>query len=101
MPDSPPLEVQVNWDESRGMPIAFSNVFLIQQTPSEFFLTFGVVEPPFISTVAPTPEQIEKLKREGVKAKPIIRIAITPQRMVELLQLVQGQLAQFQTTQTH
>ena len=101
MPDPEQIEIRVNWDESRGMPISFSNVFLIQQTPSEFYLTFGVVEAPFIGTQAPTPAEVEQIKRDGVRAKPLIRLALPPQRMVELLQLIQAQLAQFQQTQRH
>lgn len=101
MPEPQPqqLELKVTWNELAGMQIAFSNVFLIQQTHAEFYLTFGIVEPPFIGP--PTPTEIENVTKAGVSAKPIIRLAIPPQRMVELLQLIQAQLTQFQQGQKH
>lgn len=93
------LELKVTWDAAAGMPFSFSNVFLVQQSHAEFYLTFGTVEPPFVGN--PTPAEIERAAKSGLPAKPIIRLAIPPQRMVELLQVIQAQLAQFQQGQKH
>jgi hypothetical protein len=72
--------------------------FLIQQTGQEFILTFGSAVPPIFETV-PTPEQLANI--DSVKAKPIIRMALTPGRAVELIQQLQQQLTAYQAAQGH
>ncbi len=96
-PEQKLVELKVVWNEAKDMPVSFSNVFLIQHSHAEFYLTFGSVDPPFYGP--PTPAELADVQKNGVSAKPIIKLAIPPQRMVELFQLIQGQLTQFQQGQ--
>lgn len=73
-----------------------SNVFLIQQTPHEFILTFGIATPPIFAT-PPTPEQVAAIR--SIPAKALGRVAMSPGRVVELLQLLQQQLMAHQQAQ--
>jgi hypothetical protein len=99
-PPKPPeaLQVQVNWDEAAALPTMAANAFLVAQTPYEFIITAGFITPP-IFAVQPTPEQLAKIK--SVTAKPIVRLALSPGRVVELVQALQQQLAVYQQTQKH
>ena len=91
------LQVKVDWSAAEDLPVMASNVFLIQQTGQEFLITFGSAVPPIFET-QPTPEQLAKIK--SIKAKPIIRMALTPGRAVELLQHLQQQLTAYQAAQS-
>ncbi len=95
MSATPPaaIQLQVDWTGVDELPVMASNVFLIQQTGQEFILSFGSAVPPLFQG-PPTPEQLKELK--SIKAKPIIRMSLTPGRIVELLGLLQQQLAAYQ-----
>ena len=98
MADSPPQQVQltVNWDDAGKLPAMATNAFLVQQTPHEFILNFAFVNPP-VFLKPPTAEEVAKLGR--VEATKIVRLAMSPGRVVELLQLLQQQLAAYQQSQ--
>jgi hypothetical protein len=90
-PPTPPIGVTLKVDWSAAdLPVMASNVFMIQQTGQEFLITFGSAVPPVFETT-PTPEQLANLRT--IKAKPIVRMALTPGRIVELLQNLQQQIA--------
>jgi hypothetical protein len=91
-----PIQVPVNWDEAVALPTMATNAFMVQQTPHEFMITFGFITPRAF-TAPPTPEQIAKIK--SIPAKAIVRLALPPGRVVELLQALQQQLAAYQQAQ--
>jgi hypothetical protein len=100
-PPKPPemIQMSIDWEQAGELPpVMASNVFLIQQTPHEFILTFGFATPP-IWLGPPTSDQIEKART--IKPCPIVRLGMSPGRMVELLQVVQQQLANYQQSQKH
>lgn len=93
------IQITVDWDQAGELPpVMASNVILVQQTPHEFILTFGFATPPIWLT-PPTPEQIANAKT--IKPHPIVRLGMSPGRVVELLQVLQQQLAAYQQTQQH
>jgi hypothetical protein len=99
-PPAPPigLTLKVDWTAADDLPVMASNVFLIQQTGQEFLLTFGSAVPPTFEA-PPTPEQLANLRT--IKARPIVRMALTPGRIVELLQNLQQQIAAYYAAQSH
>lgn len=98
MADKPaePIQLTVNWDDVGTLPTMATNAFLVQQTPHEFILNFAFVNPP-IFLKPPTPEELAKIGQ--VEATKIVRLAMSPGRVVELLQLLQQQLAAYQQSQ--
>ncbi len=78
-PEQKLVELKVVWNEAKDMPVSFSNVFLIQHSHAEFYLTFGSVDPPFYGP--PTPAELADVQKNGVSAKSIIKLAIPPQKI--------------------
>jgi hypothetical protein len=82
-----PLE----WVDFEELPIVFANHFLVQHQPNEFVLTLGQVTGP---PVVGTPEQVREQAR-GAPRVPIhtlARVALTRQRAVELIEILQATL---------
>ncbi len=92
------IQLTVNWEGLDDVPVMASNVFLVSQTPHEFILAFGFASPPVFAK-QPTPEEIARIK--AIPAKPIVRLSMPPGRIVELLGLLQQQLAAYQQAQKH
>jgi len=76
------------WVEDPNIPVYFANAFAVQPIQNEFVLTFAVAAPP-IFTTAITKEDATRLK---ITIKPTVRIGMTPDRAIELIQLLQRQL---------
>jgi hypothetical protein len=91
------VALQVDWSGTDELPIMACNVFLVQQTPHEFILTFGVAAPPIIQQPL-TPDEAEGMK---ITPQPILRLALSPGRAVELMQVLQQQIIAYQQTQRH
>jgi hypothetical protein len=81
------VQVKGEWLPTDDVLVVFANAFAVQCVKSEFILTFGVATPPI--TGAMTKEQLENLT---IKVKPFVRIGITPERLVELVGVMQAQL---------
>lgn len=98
-PPSEPQQVQitVDWSAAESLPVMAANLFYVQQTTHEFVLTFGMGTTPYFPS-APTLDQIKGTK---IKAQPLFRMAVSPGRLVELLQLLQQHIAVFQQSQRH
>ena len=92
-PPAAGFQVRVDWSAADDLPVMASNVFLIQQTGQEFLITFGTAVPPIFES-PPTSEQLKSI--QSIKAKPIVRLALTPGRIVELLGHLQQQIAAYQ-----
>lgn len=90
------VEVTVTWHGIEDQyPALAANSFLLQQTGQEFILSLGFAAFPFFAD----PNDAAKVKT--IAAKPIARIAMTPGRAVELVQVLQQGLAQWQAQQKH
>jgi hypothetical protein len=89
------IQIQIDWSELEKLPTKGANVFFIQQTPHEFVVGIGFASPP-VMTGPLTVEQARQLK---IVAHPIVRLSLAPGRVVELLQLLNQQLAAYQQAQ--
>jgi hypothetical protein len=91
------VQVQLDWSAAEKLPVMAANVFFIQQTGQEFIITLGFASPPIIQGPL-TAEQAKGLK---LAPQPIARFAVPPSRAVELLQLLNQQIALYQQSEKH
>ncbi len=92
--------VPIVWVEPEDSRIIFANQFLTQFFEEEFILTFGQLTPPVVLPRQSAHErqaQIENI--EFVQAKIIGRFGFTPQRMRELITILQENLARYEARQ--
>jgi len=97
-PTTPPQQVQVTvtWHGvEEKLPTMAVNSFLLQQTGQEFILSVGFAAFPYLVD----PQEATKLKT--ISAHPIARISMTPERAVELMQMLQQGIAQWQAQHKH
>ena len=71
-----------NWPLSEELPIQSANVFSVLNSPEErtFYLTIGSAVPLLVDA-----EQRRRILQEGVTVLPLIRVAISEPKMVELI----------------
>ena len=73
------FERPLKWTGIDETPIYFTNQMLIQHQQNEFVLTFGhVTSPPFLKP--PTQKELAAIK--FVPVTPIVRLGLTPQRLL-------------------
>lgn len=84
----------VKWVEVENSPIHFTNQMLVQHIDNEFVLTFGYMTPPaFLSP--PSEEDLEAIDY-SIPIKPIVRVGMTPDRMLELIKALQENYRNYQ-----
>jgi hypothetical protein len=73
---------------AEDVPIIFSNLQVVQHQQSEFILTFGQFAPPLLLG---SPEEVQERLREApyVPVKTVARIGMTPDRVLELVEILQ------------
>jgi hypothetical protein len=78
--------VTIQWDnrDLAEHPIAAANAFMIQGSGHEIVLTIGFAVPPY----TPNPPQAG-VKHTTITAKTIARVALSPARIVEIINLLQ------------
>ncbi len=82
------FEVRVAWLGVEDVPVFFANQFVSQVDRGEVFLTIGQLVPPaLLGTEEQRRAQAEQL--QYVPVKPVARIAFTPQRLTELISVLQ------------
>jgi len=80
------LSLPVVWTGVDDLPVHIVNQFLGQVHSGEIFLTLGVVAPPILLGV----EAEAGLPRlTYVPARPVARLALTPERLDELVRVLQ------------
>ena len=83
---------------TEDVPIQLSNLQAIQHVQQEFIITFAQFAPPL---VLGTPEE----QKEQIKAKPylavktVARLAMSPERVLDLIQALQGNYDKWKATQ--
>lgn len=84
-----PVQVTINWDNAdlSAHPVQAANTFMLQGSGHEWVVTIGFAVPAFY----PNPE--EATKARTMPAKTIVRVALTPPRITELIALMQRALA--------
>jgi hypothetical protein len=85
-----PEQVQATgkWLEDNDIPTIFSNAFAVQPIKNEFLLTFACTIPRVITK----PLTADEAANFEIPIKPLVRIGMTPDRIIELIQLLQTQL---------
>lgn len=86
------FEVPIERHIPDGLPVLWSNHFVIQHTEQEFMLTFFQIAPPVL--VEPTDEEIEAIK--SVRAIAVARIVVTPQEAHNVLEAMQKNVTKFE-----
>jgi hypothetical protein len=93
----PPDEVElpIVWIDVEEQPLPFANQFASQFQGNEMFLTFGRITPPII--IGPDDvrrQQIEAL--QFVQVIPVARVAMTVDRMRQLVDVLQRNIAMYE-----
>lgn len=92
-------QVPIVWIEP-DEPIIFANQFLIQYFEEEFILSFGQLVPPPMLANEDEDLRRERLERlEYVPSKVVGRFGFTPQRMRNLVRVMQDSLARYEERQ--
>lgn len=88
MPDTPqPLELESAWIGADDLPVNFANAFAMTIGPNAIFLNLGSQVPPAISSEG----DVERLRSLGyLPVKPIVRVAVSPTGLDELIQALQN-----------
>ena len=87
------FKVPLRWEIPDDMDILWASNFTAQHSTREFILTFFQVSPPIL--LEPTQEAIDAIAREGLRAKAVARIALTPAALKELINVLQTNLDTF------
>lgn len=89
------VQIRGQWVGVEDAVALVSNAFAVQCVKGEFFLTFGVMTPPIIAGPL-TQEDADKLT---MQVKPVARIGMSAERVIELIGLLQGQLRAYTQTE--
>lgn len=98
MSDEEQIELPFFFIGSEDIPIVLSNLQVIQHVQQEFIITFGQFSPP---VVLGTPEeQMEQMKSKPyLPVKTVARVAMSPQRVGDLIKALQDNLAKWKASQ--
>lgn len=86
-------QLALKWDGLEDCPIQFTNQMLVQHVDNEFVLTFGYMTPP-VFLQPRTAEEAPSI--ESLPVKPILRLGMTPGRMLELIKVLQENYRNYQ-----
>jgi len=87
------LPLRLRWEIPDDMDILWASNFSIQHSAREFVLTFFQVAPPLL--IEPTEEELKAIAVEGIRAKAVARIALTPAALQELIEVAEKNWASF------
>jgi len=80
------------------VPVLLANVFVSQHEQNEFILTIGQLVPPML--FGTDEERLEQAKKVAyVPVKVVTRLALTRQRIVELIEVLQENLRNYDAAQ--
>lgn len=93
------ISVPLVWVGADDLPVHFVNQFLGVVQPNEIFLVLGSLVPPPImgATVEERKAQVESVP--FVPIKPIVRLGLTPERLQELIGVLQQTMKNYDTQQ--
>lgn len=77
------IGVSIVYQNADEVPIQHANCFFVTHTDDEFFITFAQAHPPY--KIQFSKEEIEELKKSGMRANIVARIMVSPTRMKEFL----------------
>lgn len=90
------VQLPAVWVGAEDLPVNFVNQFVGVVQPGEVFLNLGTVVPPTIlgATDEERRAQVESLR--FIQVKPVARIALTPDRLREFIQVLNETLANYE-----
>lgn len=90
------VQLPVIWVGTENLPVHFINQFVGVVQPGEIHLTLGSLAPPAVigATEEDRRAQLEAL--QFVQVKPVLRMALTPQRLREFIQVLQTTLQNYE-----
>lgn len=86
--------IPVKFEGVEAAPLVFANVFLVQHDAQTFYLTFALATP--LLTIGMSAEEINAI--EHVSARAAVRVALTPGRMYELIDILNRNYEKFRKT---
>lgn len=96
------ITVRPEWPTDE-LPIHFANQFIVQHDPAndEFFLRFGTVVPPALFGDETDIQTMSALQKTGtIPIRPVVRIGLSPQRLLELITTLQTNYRNYQTAKS-
>lgn len=93
------ISVPLVWVGAEDLPVQFLNQFIGVVQPNEIFLMLGSLMPPPImgETVEERKAQAERVP--FVPIKPIVRLGLTPERLKELIGVLQQTMDNYEEQQ--
>jgi hypothetical protein len=76
------------------MPVCYSNHIFVTHTRDEFFVTFSQIHPPYL--LSPTRKEVEQITHAS--ARVVARIALSPNKMKELIKTLKNNYDKFSTS---
>ncbi len=93
------VELPLFFVGAEDTPILFSNLMVVQHQHNEFLVTFGQFSPPLV--LGTPEEQMEQAKSMPyVPVRVVARIGMTPQRMAELIAVLQENYNKFRASRS-
>ena len=87
--------VRLAWARTEDISVFFANQFLSQINDDVFVLSFGqVIPPPLLGTDEERREQAARI--DTIEIKTLARFSLTPQRMRELIGVLQENLERYE-----
>ena len=80
--------IPIRWGKSDQLETVYANNLFITNAGSEFYLVFGEVAPPTESAGGQPPPKF-------VEVKPVVRIAISPQAMIQIANVIGQNVSRF------
>ena len=97
------LSLKLDWSGFEDLSIHFVNRFAVQHDAqaNEFYLNVGAVSPPLlIGSDVDVMAAAAKLQERGtIPVHPVARLALTPERALELIRALQTNYRNYQETQ--
>lgn len=84
-------QLRIRIEGADEISISHVNYIFVTHTTDEFFVTFSQIHPPYL--VKPTREEVEQLTY--IPAKVVARIALTPSKMKELIDVLNENYKKF------
>lgn len=85
--------VPITFEGADEVSIQHANCFFVSHTDDEFFITFAQAHPPY--KLKMTKEEVDEIRKSGLRSKVIARIMVSPIKMKELLDVLNENYGRF------
>jgi len=99
LPERDAISVPLVWVGTDDLPVQFLNQFVGLVQPNEIFLMLGSLVPPPIMGDTAEERKAQARSVPFVPIKPIVRLALTPERLKELISVLQQTMENYETQQ--